>query len=70
VEAVSLDAPDHGYVVVVNHSAKPRQVTVTSALPLKSIQRMTTDGEQPVSLQGSQWELDLQPYGAAVFAWR
>ena len=70
VEAVSLDAPDHGYVVVVNHSAKPRQVTVTSALPLKSIQRMTTDGEQPVLLQGSRWKMDLQPYAAAVLAWR
>jgi hypothetical protein len=35
VEAVSLDAPDHGFVVVVNHSAKPHQVTITSALPLR-----------------------------------
>ena len=70
VEAVSLDARDHGYVVVVNHSAKPQQATVTSALPSKSIQRITSDGEQPVSLHGSQWDLDLQPYGAAVFEWR
>jgi len=70
VEALSLDAPDHGYIVVVNHSAKSRQVAVTSALPLKSIQRMTPDGEQPVSLQGSRWEVDLPAYGAAVFAWK
>jgi hypothetical protein len=70
VEAASLDAPDHGYVVVVNHSAKSQQVRVTSALRLKSVQRMTPNGEQPVSLQGSGWSLDLQPYGAAVFAWR
>jgi endo-1,4-beta-mannosidase len=70
VEAVSLEASDHGYIVVVNHSAKSRQVRVISALPVKSIQRLTTNGEQPVSLLGSQWELDLQPYGAAVFAWK
>ena len=70
MEALSLDAPDHGYIVVVNHSAKSRQVAVTSALPLKSIQRMTPDGEQPVSLQGSRWEVDLPAYGAAVFAWK
>ena len=70
VEAVSLNAQDRGYVVVVNHSGKSRHVTVTSALPLKSIQRLTPNGEQPMSLQGSQWELDLQPYEAAVFAWR
>jgi len=70
VEATSLDAPDHGYVVVVNHSADPRQVTMTSTLPLKSIQRVGTEGEQPVSLHGSGWDLNLQPYSAAVFAWR
>jgi hypothetical protein len=70
VEAVSLDAPDRGYVVVVNHSAKPQQVRLTSASRLKSVQRMTPNGEQPMSLQGSWWSLDLQPYGAAVFAWR
>jgi hypothetical protein len=70
VEAVSLEAPDHGYVVVVNHSGKSRQATVTSALPLKSLQRVTAKGEQPVSLQGSRWGLDLPPYGAAVFAWK
>jgi hypothetical protein len=70
VEAVSLDAPDHGYIIVVNHSANSRQVTVTSAMPLKSIQRMTTNGDEPVSLQGSRWQLDLPPYGAAVFVWR
>ena len=70
VEVVSLDAKDHGYVVVVNHSAKPQRVTVTSASSLKSIQRATPNGEQPVSLHGSQWDLDLQPYGAAVLGWR
>jgi endo-1,4-beta-mannosidase len=70
VEAMSLDARDHGYVVVVSHSAQAQQVTVTSALPVKSIQRVTANGEQPISLHGSQWDLDLPAYGAAVFAWR
>jgi endo-1,4-beta-mannosidase len=70
VEAVSLDAKDHGYVVVVNHSAMPQRVTVTSALSLKSIQQVTPSGGRPVLLQGSKWELGLQPYEAAVFTWR
>jgi len=70
VEAVSLEAPDHGYVVVVNHSGKSLQATVTSALPLKLLQRVTPNDEQPVPLQGSRWSLDLPPYGAAVFAWK
>jgi len=70
VEAVSLNAQDHGYVVVVNHSAKPQRLTVTSTLFLKSIQRVTPNGEQPVALQGSQWDLNLEPYGGAVLEWR
>jgi len=70
VEAVSLDAADHGYVVVVNHSARSWQVTVTSTLALHAVQCMTANGEEPVSLRGSQWDLDVQPYGAAIFAWR
>ncbi|MGD0221561.1 MAG: beta-galactosidase [Terriglobia bacterium] len=70
VEAVSLDAKDHGYVVMVNHSANPQQVKVNSAFALTSIQRVTPNGERPVSLSESQWELDLQPYEAAVFDWR
>jgi len=70
VEATSLDARDHGYVIVVNHHGKSEHVSVASAEPLKSVRRLTPDGEQPVSFQGSQWELDLQPYGAAVFAWK
>jgi hypothetical protein len=69
-EAVSLDAPDHGYVVVVNHSGKSRQVTVTSEAPLNALRRLTANGEQRVPFEGSRWELELEPYGAAVFAWR
>jgi hypothetical protein len=70
VEAVSLDAKDHGYVVVVNHSANPQQATIISAFPLRSAQQVTPTGERPVLLHGSKWELDLQPYEAAVFDWR
>ncbi len=69
-EAVSLDAQDHGYVVVVNHSSKPQPVVVNSTLHLKSIRRIMPDGERPISLNGPQWHLDLQPYDAAVFGWK
>jgi endo-1,4-beta-mannosidase len=70
VEAVSLDAPDHGYVVVVNHSAKPQQVSVLSASALKSVQRVAAEGNQAVPLHGSEWNVNLQPYGAEVFEWK
>lgn len=70
VEVASLNAPDHGYVVAVNHSAKAQQAAVTSASALKSIHRITPNGDQPTSLNGSKWQVDLQPYDAAVFGWR
>jgi hypothetical protein len=70
VEAVSLDARDRGYVVIVNHSASPQPVTVSSAFTLKSVQQVTPTGERPVTLQGSKWKLGLQPFEAAVFDWR
>ncbi|MGO8786676.1 MAG: glycoside hydrolase 5 family protein [Terriglobia bacterium] len=70
VEVVSLDAKDHGYVVVVSHSADPQRMMVSSALPLRSLQQVTPSGETSVSLHGLQWQLELQPYEAAVFAWR
>jgi len=70
VEVVSLDARDHGYVVIVNHSANPQQATVSSAFSLRSVQQVTPNGQRPIQLHGSNWELDLQPYAAAVFDWR
>jgi len=70
VEAMSLDARDHGYVIVVSHNGKSEHVTVTSSQPFKSLRRLTAEGERPAPFQGSQWELDLQPYGGMVFEWR
>jgi hypothetical protein len=69
VEVVSLNAPDHGYVVAVNHSAKTQPATVTSTPSVKSVRLITPNGTQPTSLSGSKWQLNLQPYGAAVFEW-
>ena len=70
VETVSLDAKDHGYVVMVNHSSNPQQVTVSSGIALKSIERVTPNDERSVTLSGSHWKLELQPYESAVFDWR
>jgi beta-glucosidase len=70
VEAVSLNAQKRGYVVIVNHSSRLQRVTVDSSFSLKSVQEVTPSGERPISLHGSQWDLDLQPYEAAVLHWR
>ena len=70
VEAVSLNAQKRGYVVIVNHSSRLQRVTVDSSFSLKSVQQVTPSGERSISLHGSQWDLDLQPYEAAVLHWR
>ena len=70
VEAASLDAKDHGYVVLVNHSGRQQQVIVNSASLLRSVRRLTPGGGQPIAVHGSQWDLALAPYGAAIMEWR
>lgn len=70
VEATALRAGDSGYVVVVNHSAKAQQVTVTTTLGIHTLQILTPDGPMPVQFDKSSWKMNLNADDAAVLAWR
>jgi endo-1,4-beta-mannosidase len=70
VEASALNAKDHGYLVVVNHSAQSKQVTVHTSLPVRTLIRVTADGKQAVAQQQSGWSLQLDPYDGAVLDWK
>lgn len=70
VEASALDAQDHGYVVLVNHSGTQQRATLGSSLPLTSLTQVTADGPKTVSRQNGGWQVDLQPYDGAVLAWK
>jgi hypothetical protein len=70
VEASALNAADHGYIVLVNHSAELRHVTLDSILPIKALHRVAASDERPISRQSSGWQIDVQPYDGEVLAWR
>lgn len=70
VEVSALNAKDHGYLVVVNHSAQSRQVTIHTSLPVRTLSRVTADGKQAVAQQGAGWILQLDPYDGAVLDWK
>jgi endo-1,4-beta-mannosidase len=70
VEVSALNARDHGYLVVVNHSAQSRQVTIHTSLPVRTLSRVTADGKRAVAQQRAGWLLQLDPYDGAVLDWK
>lgn len=70
VELGALDGKDRGYVVLVNHSGQPQDVTVTATIPVHSVTVIAPDGTHPVSLNGLFWKVRVQPYDGAVVEWK
>jgi endo-1,4-beta-mannosidase len=70
VEAEALNAKDHGYLVVVNHSAQPKQVTIHTSFQVRALSRVTSVGEVVVAHKESGWTLQLDPYDGAVLGWK
>ncbi len=71
VEVSSLAAVDHGYAVLVNHAATAKHVTITSAKPLRSVERLAPNSHNTtVPLSQGSWTVDLLPYEGAIFSWK
>lgn len=70
VEVSALNAKDHGYLVVVNHTAQSKQVLIHTTLPVQSLSRVTAEGSEAVRRQQSGWTLQLDPYDGAVLKWK
>jgi hypothetical protein len=70
VEVTSLMGKQRGYAFVINHSSEAHKVIISSALPLKSVSRLTPDKSVALSIQNASWELDLEPYEVAVVEWK
>jgi len=70
VEVSALQGDQRGYAVVVNHSAQAYTVTVQAAIALHSLSKITSDGTQPLQLQGSAWTMEVEPYEAAIVEWK
>jgi len=70
VEATSLQGEHRGYAFVVNHSAQPYKVTISSSKPLQSARQLAPEGSRTLSIDGSSWKLDLAPYEATIVEWK
>src|ERR1700687_1747950 len=62
VEVTGLHSDHRGYVVLVNHSGQAHQTSVSTTLPLRSVNKITFDGSNSLPVQGSGWTIDMQPY--------
>jgi beta-galactosidase len=70
VEATALTAPHSGYVVLVNHNAKAENVTVTATAAIHALRLITSQGPQPVQLEGMSWKMNIDAYDAVVVEWK
>jgi hypothetical protein len=70
IETSALDGEHRGYLVVVNHGAETKDITISSTAPLHTIKRITPDGVTAVSLQGSAFKLQLAPYDGTILEWK
>ncbi|MGE5224195.1 MAG: hypothetical protein ACM3PY_17285, partial [Omnitrophica WOR_2 bacterium] len=68
-EAAGLVGDKHGYAVLANHCARELLVNIETSLPLTSVQWITPNGPEPLSLDSQQWQIPLDPYGGAVIEW-
>jgi hypothetical protein len=70
VEATALRGASRGYAVLVNHSAERRTVTVAATLPIQGLRQIAPDGARSLALQGSTWQVEIDPYDGIVAEWR
>ena len=70
VEVTSLTGDHRGYLAVVNHSDQPQDLTILSAIPVRSYTWITPEGAKPVTLEGATAKLHLGPFEGAILEWK
>ena len=70
VEVTSLRGDDRGYAIVVNHSGEPYKATISTSLPVKSVSLIGPENTRSIRIDGSNWEVSMNPYEAAIAKWK
>ncbi len=70
VEAATLIGDHLRYVVLVNHSAAAREITVTANEPVHTLRLITPEGPRNLTPSGSIWKMDMDAYATAVVEWK
>jgi beta-galactosidase len=70
IELSSLQGDRRGYLVAVNHSDHPQDVTILSTVAVHFYAVINPEGSQTLPLEGGNTKLHLGPYEAAVLEWK
>ena len=70
VEITTLQGASRGYAVLVNHSPERRKVTVTAARPIHGLRQVAAGGAAPLPVQGSTWQIEIDPFDGVIAEWR
>jgi hypothetical protein len=54
----------------VNHGGEAVSAAITTSLSVKSLRQIEPDGSKPLSIEGSTWKMELQPYEADIVEWK
>src|SRR5437660_1482784 len=68
IEITALNGDHRGYVVVVNHAAQAKNVTITAS-GVRSASRFEPQGATAIPMDGSGWKMQLGPYEGAIVEW-
>ena len=69
IEITALNGDHRGYVVVVNHAAQAKNVTITAS-GVRSASRFEPQGVTAIPMDGSGWKMQLGPYEGAIVEWK
>ncbi len=70
IEVTGLNTDHRGYVVLVNHSGRAHQTSVSTTFQVRAVTRIAPDGSTSLQLQGSSWKVDMQPYDTVIVEWK
>jgi endo-1,4-beta-mannosidase len=70
VEVSLLNAANRGYVVVVNHSDKPQDASISPNVTISSLSLVSPDGVKSLELHNSKATIHLDAFEGAILEWK
>jgi len=70
VELSDLQGDHRGYLVMVNHTAKPQDAKIMAAVPLRSLEGVSPEGTNPIPVRDSSAVIHLEPYDGKILEWK
>ena len=68
VEIEALNGNHRGYLVLVNHSAEPRDTALSNTVKMRELSRISPEGTE--SLQLPNLQIKMQPYETTILEWK